>query len=115
MPRRIVQKLQRKRSRLVAFRVTKVEVQAEADTARACLRLNEKIATKSDLSYGAFVRSEPALDGIVYPVRGPAGKRKMLRSSITGNVAPSKAMDRPASRPAGNRCRTRAASTCSLT
>jgi uncharacterized protein YfaS (alpha-2-macroglobulin family) len=51
--------------RLVAFRVTKVEVQAEADTARACLRLNEKIATKSDLSYGAFVRSEPALDGIV--------------------------------------------------
>src|ERR1700726_3748838 len=51
--------------RLVAFRVTKVEVQAEADTARACLRFNEKIATKSDLSYGAFVRSEPALDGIV--------------------------------------------------
>ena len=39
-------------------------MQAEADTARACLRLNEKIATKSDLSYGAFVRSEPALDGI---------------------------------------------------
>src|SRR2546428_11580310 len=47
--------------RLVAFRVTKVEIQAEADTARACLRLNEKIAAKSDLSYGAFVRSEPAL------------------------------------------------------
>src|SRR5205085_6634295 len=40
--------------RLVAFRVTKVEVQAEADVARACLRFNEKIATKSDLSYGAF-------------------------------------------------------------
>src|SRR6202049_2391570 len=51
--------------RLVAFRGTKVEVQAEAGTARACRRLNEKIATKSDLSYGAFVRSEPALDGIV--------------------------------------------------
>jgi len=51
--------------RLVAFRVTKVEVQAEADVARACLRFNEKIETKSDLSYGAFVRSEPKLDGIV--------------------------------------------------
>src|SRR3984893_14192997 len=51
--------------RLVAFRVTKVEVQAEADNARACLRFNEKIATKSDLSYGAFVRSDPKLDGIV--------------------------------------------------
>src|SRR6266851_1570733 len=51
--------------RLVAFRVTKVEVQAEADAARACLRFNEKIATKGDVSYGAFVRSEPKLDGIV--------------------------------------------------
>src|SRR6516165_2276338 len=51
--------------RLVAFRVTKVEVQAEADAARACLRFNEQIATKSDISYGAFVRSEPKLDGIV--------------------------------------------------
>src|SRR5438067_1952047 len=51
--------------RLVAFRVTKVDVQAEADTPRACLQLNEKIAPKADLSYGAFVRSEPALDGIV--------------------------------------------------
>src|SRR5216683_2219699 len=51
--------------RLVAFRVTKVEVQAEADAARACLRFNEKIATKGDISYGAFVRSEPKLDGIV--------------------------------------------------
>src|SRR5438132_1676422 len=51
--------------RLVAFRVTKVEVQAEADVARACLRFNEKIAAKGDISYGAFVRSEPKLDGIV--------------------------------------------------
>src|SRR5947207_3966405 len=51
--------------RLVAFRVTKVDIQAEADTPRACLRMNEKIAPKADLSYGAFVRSEPALDGIV--------------------------------------------------
>jgi uncharacterized protein YfaS (alpha-2-macroglobulin family) len=51
--------------RLVAFRVTKVEIQAEADSPRACLRLNEKIAPKADLSYGTFVRSEPALDGIV--------------------------------------------------
>ena len=51
--------------RLVAFRVTKVEVQAEADAARACLRFNEQIATKSDISYGSFVRSEPKLDGIV--------------------------------------------------
>jgi len=51
--------------RLVAFRVTKVEVQAEAEAARACLRFNEQIAAKSDISYGAFVRSEPKLDGIV--------------------------------------------------
>ena len=51
--------------RLVAFRVTKVEVQAESDAARACLRFNEQIAAKSDISYGAFVRSEPKLDGIV--------------------------------------------------
>src|SRR5271166_1833019 len=51
--------------RLVAFRVTKVEVQAEAEAARACLRFNEQIATRSDISYGAFVRSEPKLDGIV--------------------------------------------------
>jgi uncharacterized protein YfaS (alpha-2-macroglobulin family) len=51
--------------RLVAFRVTKVEVQAEADAARACLRFNEQITTKSDVSYSAFVRSEPKLDGIV--------------------------------------------------
>src|SRR5271169_469007 len=33
--------------RLVAFRVTKVEVEAEA--ARACLRFNEQIATKGDI------------------------------------------------------------------
>jgi len=51
--------------RLVAFRVTKVEVQAEADEARACLRFNEQIAAKADISYGAYVRSEPKLDGIV--------------------------------------------------
>src|SRR6201997_3628650 len=51
--------------RLVAFRVTKVDVQAEAEAARACLRFNEHIATKGDISYSAFVRSEPKLDGIV--------------------------------------------------
>ena len=51
--------------RLVVFRVTKVEVQAEANEARACLRFNEPIATKSDISYSAFVRAEPKLDGIV--------------------------------------------------
>ena len=51
--------------RLVAFRVTKVEVQGEADEARACLRFNEQIAAKADISYGAYVRSEPQLDGIV--------------------------------------------------
>jgi alpha-2-macroglobulin len=51
--------------RLTAFRVTKVDVQAEAETPRACLRLNDKISAKSDVSYGTFVRSEPALDGIV--------------------------------------------------
>ncbi len=50
---------------LVAFRVIKVEVEAEAETARACLRFNEPIATKGDISYGAYVRSTPNLDGIV--------------------------------------------------
>src|SRR5437773_3275314 len=51
--------------RLVAFRVTKVEIQAEAEAGRACLRFNEKIAAKGDISYDTFVRSEPKLDGIV--------------------------------------------------
>src|SRR5439155_6622570 len=51
--------------RLVAFRVTKVEIQAEAEWGRTCLRFNEPIAAKGDLSYGSFVRSEPGLDGIV--------------------------------------------------
>ncbi|HVH77742.1 MAG TPA: MG2 domain-containing protein, partial [Stellaceae bacterium] len=50
---------------LVAFRVIKVEVEAEADAARACLRFNEPIATKGDVSYGAYVRATPNLDGIV--------------------------------------------------
>ena len=51
--------------RLVAFRVTKVEVQAEAEWGRACLRFNETVEHKGDISYGSFVRSEPPLDGIV--------------------------------------------------
>ena len=51
--------------RLVAFRVTKVEVQAEAEWGRACLRFNEAITAKGDISYGSFVRSEPPLEGIV--------------------------------------------------
>ena len=60
--------------RLVAFRVTKVEVQAEAEWGRTCLRFNEPIGTKvgttkGDISYGSFVRSDPGLDGIV-TVRG---------------------------------------------
>src|SRR5215472_13360558 len=51
--------------RLVAFRVTKVEVRAESDWGRACLRFNEAITTKGEISYGSFVRSAPPLDGIV--------------------------------------------------
>ncbi|HJU17826.1 MAG TPA: MG2 domain-containing protein [Stellaceae bacterium] len=51
--------------RLVAFRVTKVQIEAEADEARACLRFNEKVATKGDVAYGEYVRSEPNIDGIV--------------------------------------------------
>src|SRR5215469_10516622 len=51
--------------RLAAFRVTKVDVQAEAEWGRACLKFNEAISSKNDISYGTFVRSEPALDGIV--------------------------------------------------
>jgi len=51
--------------RLVAFQVTKVEIAAEADAPRACLRFNDKIATRSDLHYGDYVRSTPELVGIV--------------------------------------------------
>src|SRR6202011_3652408 len=51
--------------RLAAFRVTKVEVQAEAERGRACLRFNETVEHKGDVSYGSFVRSQPPLDGIV--------------------------------------------------
>ena len=50
---------------LVAYHVIKVAVEAEADVARACLRFNEPIATKGDVSYGAYVRTTPNLDGIV--------------------------------------------------
>jgi uncharacterized protein YfaS (alpha-2-macroglobulin family) len=51
--------------RLVAFRVTKIEVEAESEWGRACLRFNEAITTKGEISYGSFVRSDPPLDGIV--------------------------------------------------
>src|SRR6516165_7768333 len=51
--------------RLAAFRVTKVDVQAEAEWGRACLKFNEAISRRTDISYGTFVRSEPPLDGIV--------------------------------------------------
>jgi alpha-2-macroglobulin len=51
--------------RLVVFRVTKVEVQAEAEWGRACLRFNEKIGKGGNISYDSFVRSEPKLDGVV--------------------------------------------------
>ena len=51
--------------RLVAFRVTKVQIEAESDAPRACLRFNEKIATKDDVSHAGFVRSEPNIDGII--------------------------------------------------
>src|SRR6516162_575412 len=60
----IVERAEELRS-LVAFRVTKVEVQAEAEAGRVCLRFNEKIGTKGDISYDSYVRSEPKLDGIV--------------------------------------------------
>src|SRR5438128_2539773 len=51
--------------RLVAFRVTKIEVQAEAEAGRTCVRFKEAVLTKGDISYGSFVRSQPQLDGIV--------------------------------------------------
>lgn len=50
---------------LVAFRVTKVQIEAEAAEARACLRLNEKVASGAGISYGEYVRSEPKFGGIV--------------------------------------------------
>ena len=55
--------------RLVAFRVTKVQVEAESEAPQACLRFNEKIAVKGGVSHAAFVRSEPGFDGVV-TVRG---------------------------------------------
>src|SRR5712671_5932548 len=51
--------------RLVAFRVTKVEIAAEADQARACLRLNEKVDTKAGITYGDYVGTSPDPGGIV--------------------------------------------------
>jgi alpha-2-macroglobulin len=55
--------------RLVAFRVTKVDIEAEAEWGRTCLRFNEpigtKVGSKGDISYGSFVRSQPGLEGIV--------------------------------------------------
>ncbi len=55
--------------RLVAFHVTKVQVEAESEAPQACLRFNEKIADKGGVSHDAFIRSEPGFDGIV-TVRG---------------------------------------------
>src|SRR4051794_2566362 len=55
--------------RLVAFRVTKVQVDAESEAPRACLRFNEQISVKGSVSHAAFVRSEPGFDGVV-TVRG---------------------------------------------
>ncbi|HEY1798399.1 MAG TPA: alpha-2-macroglobulin [Stellaceae bacterium] len=51
--------------RLTAYRVTKVTVESEADVPNVCLQLNEPLSTKPDVSYGAYVRTEPAADGIV--------------------------------------------------
>src|ERR1051326_8121229 len=51
--------------RLVAFRATKVEIAAEADSPRACLRFNEKNATGAGISYGDFVHMTPDLAGVV--------------------------------------------------
>ncbi|MGE5271093.1 MAG: MG2 domain-containing protein [Thiohalocapsa sp.] len=51
--------------RLVAFRVTKVELAAEAESPRVCLRFNEKIAVRPDLHYGDYVHTTPELGGIV--------------------------------------------------
>jgi alpha-2-macroglobulin len=55
--------------RLVAFRVTRVRVEAESDSPSACLRFNEKIAITGGVSHAAFVRSEPGYDGVA-TVRG---------------------------------------------
>jgi hypothetical protein len=51
--------------RLTAYRVTKVSVESEADVLSACLQLNENLSIKPDVSYGAYVRTEPAAEGIV--------------------------------------------------
>ena len=51
--------------RLTAFRVTKVDITAEAESPRACLRFNETIAAKPGLNYGDYVKSTPELSGIV--------------------------------------------------
>src|SRR5271168_3211608 len=79
--------------RLVAFRITKVEIQGEAEWGRACLRFNETIEHKGDVSYGSFVRSQPPLDGIV-TARGdtmcldglPAATGERLRETFTTRV-----------------------------
>src|SRR5712691_9115741 len=52
-------------SPLVAFPVPQGANWPPGGTPRACLRFNEKIATKADLSYGDYVRAKPELNGIV--------------------------------------------------
>jgi hypothetical protein len=51
--------------RLTAFRVTKLELAAEGESPRVCLRLNENIAARPDLSYGDYLRATPDPKGIV--------------------------------------------------
>ncbi|HEX3863764.1 MAG TPA: MG2 domain-containing protein [Stellaceae bacterium] len=51
--------------RLVAFRVTKVDITSDADSPRACLRFNEKISPRADLSFGGFIRATPEIAGVV--------------------------------------------------
>lgn len=63
-PPQVVERAEQLR-RLVAFRVTKVEIAAEADQARACLRLNEKVDNKAGITYGDYVRTSPDPGGIV--------------------------------------------------
>ena len=74
--------------RLVAFRVTKVEIAAEADAPRACLRFNEKIATKADLSYGDYVRATPDPDRHRHRQgRDAVHRRAEARPGLRGRVA----------------------------
>ena len=51
--------------KLVAFRITKVDISAESDQPEACLLFNEKLSARRDVTFGAYVRTTPANQALI--------------------------------------------------